>query len=233
MARILVACLVSGWAAPARAEHAPPPAIVLAPAPPPELPAPEAMRRAFEVAPELRLSLPSCSAGSATEERCDGMGVGPGFGATLLWRPTPYFAFGGAFDLEAFRFQSAAAPDERASGSFVGLVGRVYFFEQGRFEPSVELGLGEGSLGTRTNDAGLTSTERAAGLAMRVGGGLELYLGQRVRLGPALAWTHLLAPGLRRCAGSQCVAQNPSENGHGSGFSSVSLRLTLLLGPSS
>jgi len=68
---------------------------------------------------------------------------------------------------------------------------------------------------------------------MRVGGGLELYLGQRVRLGPALAWTHLVAPGLRRCAGSQCVAQNPSENRHGSGFSSVSLRLTLLLGPSS
>jgi hypothetical protein len=232
MARIAAACLASsGIAAPAWAGHAPPPPIVLRPAPPPDLSAPEPLRPPFELAPELRLGLPSCSTGSTTSQRCSGLGAGPGAGLTLLWRPTPYFAVGGTFDLEAF--QAPRARGENARGHFVGLLGRVYFFEQASLEPSLELGFGEGSFGTRESESGLESSEVATGVAVRVGGALEYYLGRRVRLGPALTWTRFAAEQLRRCAGSACSDLEPGAYGHGTGFLSVALRLSVLLGPSS
>jgi hypothetical protein len=218
----------------AAAEHAPPPPIVLGAPPAPELPAPEYSRRPFEITPELALGLPSCADGSTDNERCAGMAAGLGAGGTLLWRPTPYFGLGGTFSTLRFGFhpgQSSGLSESRASGHFVGVLGRLYFFERGVVEPYLELGLGSGSIETQASEAGQAYDERAAGIAFRTGGGLEFYLGRHVRLGPAFDWTTFNVGRVRRCGGGRCVDLDEGNYGHGTGFTSFALRLSILLGP--
>src|SRR6185369_6428489 len=105
MARIVARCLAQAPALAfalaccsvskiAQAEHAPPPPIVLEPPPAPELPAPEYARRPYELTAELLFGLPNCAIGSGYNQRCDSVAAGPGVGATALYRPSPYFAFG-------------------------------------------------------------------------------------------------------------------------------------------
>jgi len=235
MARIATLCLaVCSFAARASAEHAPPPPIVLGAAPAPELPPAEYARRPFELVPELLLGFPSCADGNASNQRCDGIAAGPGLGATLLWRPTPYFAFGGTFDAMGFAFhpaQSEGLSQSSAKGHFVGLLGRVYFFDHGLVEPYLELGLGSGGVDTSAREVNVEYDESSSGLAVRAGGAIEFYLGRHVRLGPAFDWTTLNVQHVRRCGGSRCVELDEAGYGHGTGFTSVSLRLSILLGP--
>jgi hypothetical protein len=253
MARITVLCLA--WCALARtasaqsaepstappyeawhsdAPHAPPPVIAQGAPPPPELPPAEYARRPFELTPELLLGLPSCADGSVDDSRCSGLSAGLGFGATLLWRVSPYFAFGGTLAELGFGFRPAASTGLRsasASGAFYGLLGRVYFMDHGLVEPYLELGLGGGSVRTHaTEDDAVSYDETAIGSALRVGGAVELYLSRHVRLGPAFDWSRLDVAHVRRCNGDQCAALDTASYGHGNGFSSVSLRLSVLLG---
>ncbi len=110
MARIVAGCLAlvcCSVSAIARGEHAPPPAIVLDAPPSAELPAPEYARRPFELTAELVLGLPSCAVGSSYNQRCEGTLAGPGFGATALYRPSPYFALGGTVSALSFGFRPA------------------------------------------------------------------------------------------------------------------------------
>ncbi|MET0790043.1 MAG: hypothetical protein ABW061_00855, partial [Polyangiaceae bacterium] len=107
MARIgagCLACSAFAFSGHAHAEHPPPPAIVLAAPPAPELPAAEYSRGPFELSAELLVGLPSCADGNTDNERCAGVSAGLGGGGTLLWRPTPYFAFGGTFNALRFGF---------------------------------------------------------------------------------------------------------------------------------
>ena len=235
MARIGASCLACCCVAPhAAAEYAPPPPIVLAPAPAPELPAQEYARRPFELSAAFLLGLPSCQNGQLDNRRCNGISAGPGFAGTALWRPSAYFAFGGTFNRLGFALHpapSSGLSQAEAGGYFYGLLGRVYFFEHGVFEPYLELGLGSGGLGSRARELEVAYDENAAGVALQVGGALELYLSRQVRLGPGLNWTRFSTRRVQRCAGSHCVDLDPSSYGHGSGFSSVSLRLSVLLGP--
>ncbi len=215
----------------AAAEHAPPPPIVLEPPPPPELPPAEYPRRAFELTPELAVGLPSCADGSVDNQVCGGISAGLAGGASLLWRPTPYFAFGGTFDLLRFGFhpgQSSELGDSgaRATGQFVGLLGRVYFFERGSFDPYLELGLGSASVTAHSREA----EESASGIALRSGGGLEFYLSPHVRLGPAFDWTTFNVKHVQRCASGTCADLDESSYGHGTGFSSFAVRLSIVLG---
>ena len=234
MARIATVCLACCLPRIARAEHAPPPRIVLRAAPAPELPAPEYARRPFEVAPELVLGFPSCADGSTYNQRCDGISAGPGLGLAALWRPSAYFAFGGAWAASGFTFHPATASglnDATASGHFYGVLGRVYFFERGWLEPYLELGLGTGGLSTRASEAGVRFEESSSGPAVRAGGAIELYLGRHVRVGPAFTFTRFNVTRVERCGGSRCVNLDESGYGHGTGFSSLSLRVSILLGP--
>jgi hypothetical protein len=237
MARIVAGCLAlasSGVCTGARAQHAPPPPIVLEAPPAPELPAPEFARRPFELSAELLLSLPSCALGSSYNQRCDGIVAGPGFAATALWRPSPYFALGGTLDARRFGFrptEGSGLAQASAEGYFWGLLGRVYFFDHGQLEPYLELGLGRGGVATRAQESAAEYQENSAGLAFRVGGALELLLSRHVRLGPAFAWTRFDVQHLRRCEQARCVELDRASYGHGTGFSSVSLRLSVLLGP--
>jgi hypothetical protein len=215
---------------------APPPAIVLGAPPPPELAPLEYARRPFEVTPELLLGFPNCSEGTVSNARCDGLGAGAGLGLTALWRASPYVAFGGTVNALGFEFHPPASSqlrDSSAGGLFYGLLGRVYFADHGAVEPYLELGIGGGADRTSaraTNDVKYADT--ASGGALRVGGGVEFYLGHHLRLGPALDWTRFRVRRLERCDTAQtCVDLDQSSFGHGVGFTTLSARITILVGP--
>jgi len=52
-----------------------------------------------------------------------------------------------------------------------------------------------------------------------------------VRLGPAFDWTRLDVRHVRRCGQGRCVDLDDSSYGHGTGFSNLSLRVSILIGP--
>jgi len=233
LALALACCSISKIA---RAEHAPPPPIVLERPPPPELPAPEYARRPYELTAELLLALPNCAIGSGYNQRCDSVAAGPGVGATALYRPSPYFAFGGTLNALSFGFrpaQGSGLAQGSANGYFWGLLARVYFFDHGLVEPYLELGMGSAGVTTSAQESDAQYQEQSAGLAFRVGGAIELYLGRHVRLGPAYTWTRFNVQHLRRCGQARCVELDDASYGHGTGFSSISLRLSVLIGPGS
>jgi opacity protein-like surface antigen len=216
-------------------EHAPPPPIPLDAAPAPELAPLEYARRPVELAPEFALGFPSCSDGTEDDSRCDGLGAGLGLGLTALWRAYPYFAFGGTVSGLDFGFHPSARTglrDTSASGLFYGLLGRVYFSDHGAFEPYLELGLGGGA--GRTNARELDDaryTDTSFGGAVRVGLGFEFFLSRHLRIGPAFTWTRFHVSQLSRCAPNEaCVALDQDANGHSVGFSTLSARLSILLG---
>lgn len=239
MARIVALCLaccgVSRFARAQSAapEHALPPPIVLEAPPPPELPPPEYPRRPFELAAELVIGLPNCAMGSMYNERCEGVKPGPGLGATALYRPSPYFAIGGTISALNLGFRPAADSQlsgGSADGYFWGLLTRLYCFDHGIFEPYLELGVGSAGLATSAREMGDEYSESSAGLAFRVGGAIEFYLSRHVSLGPAYDWTRFNAH-VRRCGQGRCVDLDDAYYGHGTGFSSVSLRVSVLIGP--
>ena len=237
MARIVALCLAlacGACAATAHADYAPPPPIMLDAPPPPELPAAEYARRPFELTAELLLGLPRCADGSVDNQRCDAIAAGPGFGATVLWRPSAFFGFGGALSASNFAFRPERASGlaaGSADGYFWGLLGRVYFFDHGLVEPYLELGLGGAGVATRAREPDAEYQESSAGLAIRTGGAIEFYLGRHVRLGPAFDWTRLDVRHVRRCGQGRCVDLDDSSYGHGTGFSNLSLRVSILIGP--
>ena len=241
VARCLALALALAWAGVSRiahAEHAPPPPIVLEAPPPPELPAPEYARRPFELTAELLVALPNCVLGNAYNQRCDSVVAGPGLGATALWRPSPYFAFGGTLSALSFGFRPAPGSDlshGSADGYFWGLLSRVYFLDHGLVEPYLELGMGSAGVATSAEEAAAAAQyrENSAGLAFRVGGAIEFYLSRHVRLGPAYDWTFFDVQHVRRCGQARCVDLDQASYGHSNGFSTVSLRLSVLLGPGS
>lgn len=246
---VVALCALSALCSPASAEApaayaawqgstpvAPPPAVVLRAPPPPELEPLEYARRPVELAAELLFGLPSCSAGSASDARCDGLGAGLGWGLGALWRVSPYFAFGGTFNALRFRFDppsSAGLQDTSAGGLFVGLLGRVYFLDHGPIEPYLELGLGGGEGRTRAREADARQyDETSTGGALRIGGAVELFLGRHLRLGPALDWTRFRVRHVERCdPADQCADLDQASEGHGIGFTTLSARLTILIGP--
>src|SRR5262249_52980001 len=120
-----------------------------------------------------------------------------------------------------------------AAGTFYGLLGRVYFSDHGSVEPYFELGLGGGENQSRAREADdVTYTETAAGYAARVGGGIEFYLSRHLRLGPAVAWTRFRVPHVERCdAARVCSDLSADGYGHDVGFTTLSVRLTLAIGP--
>lgn len=217
------------------APHAAPPPLPLGSAPAPELPAPELGRRPVELAPELLLGFASCADGNADDTRCNGLSAGLGGGGSVLWRASPYFAFGGTAAALSFGFHppvSSGLHHASAHGVFVAVLGRVYFLDHGPVEPYLELGLGGGSVTTSARESDQVQyDESAVGSALRVGFAIEFYLSGHVRLGPAFDWTRFDVAHVNRCAGPECVRLDEAGYAHGTGFSSLSARLSILLGP--
>lgn len=217
--------------------YRPPPGEVAPPAPAPVVGSPEYARRTVELIPALGFALPSCHAGTRSDDRCDGVKTGGVAGFTGLWRVTPYFAWGGGFEVAGFQYTPPPEVDLKDAGAgaiWLGLVGRVYFNDEGSLDPYVQLGVGVSALGTTgTDSTGTDWEETGAGPAVQLGGGLDFYLSRSLRLGPSLAYTRVFVDKIRRCrAGGDgdCVDVSKDEDGYLSSYFTLTARLTILLG---
>jgi hypothetical protein len=213
----------------------PPPGPALPPPPLPAPPPPEYARRPIELIPELGLSLPVCASGSVSDQNCDGVRTGGGVGIQVLWRFIPYFAWGGGFEIEGFRYQppsSLGLSGTSSAAVFLGLLGRAYFLDEGALDPYLQMGLGGGALGTSFKLDGASYQETGAGPAVQIGGGLDFFLSRRVKLGPSITWTRVFVDKLRRCGpnSSDCVDVQTDQQGELNSFVTLYARLTILLG---
>jgi hypothetical protein len=152
--------------------------------------------------------------------------------AALLYRVGPFFAAGAEGALSGFS-RSGRGPFSSAGGGggFVGVSGRVYFAESGRWDPHVALALGYGAL--HLAQSGVVASEAvrggASGFGARVSGGVDFLLGSHVRLGPALSFAHVIAWSEERCSGAICRDERLSY-GRLLGFATLGLRATVSLG---
>jgi len=194
------------------------------------------VRRAVELVPELGLAWANCAAGDVSSDRCAGVEGGAEFSFWALWRVSPYFAWGGGFELAGFRYdppQALGLRNASAAAVFLGFIGRAYFLDSGAFDPYVQLGLGGGALGTssRASDGNIYG-ETGAGPAVQIGGGLDFFVSSRLRLGPSVAYTQVFVDKIRRCpsGGSEDCVDIAKDQGHLNAFVGLGVRLSLLLG---
>lgn len=163
----------------------PPP--VLDEAPSPLEREPEWGRRSVELVPEVGFALPRCVAQRSRNSTCATFSGGRIFGFYALYRPTPYFAFGGGALLTEFEGDAGSTRTVE-----LGALARVYLLESGRVEPYLELWLGGGSQSSRVTAAPKLNHD-ASSAGLRVGGGVDFYLAEHVRLGPSLGAAQLFA----------------------------------------
>ncbi len=157
----------------------------------------------------------------------------PAFGAGLvgLYRPYPYFSFGAGFSYSRANetYDGGLLDGELFS---VGAFGRVYFYEEGVFDPYLELELGYGSLTTTfTSSDGGRSEDSAFGPLARVGGGLDFLVLPNLELGGSVGFTHLLLDRGEHCNIEVCE-QGSAPGGAMLGALTVGLRATVALGAS-
>ena len=209
--------------------HVPPPRPEVDDGPPPLARAPEHARRPIEVIPELSLSLPTCQSGAGAE-RCAALEPALGAGLAALYRPNPYFAFGGGFSYS--ESPSSAQAEGAVHGEMLGVAahGRVYLYEQGVFDPYLELELGYGSLrSTLVTVGGARYEDAAFGPLARVGGGLDFVVMPSLELGGAVGFTYVLLDRGERCSAGRCV-RGSAPSGAMLGALVFGLRATVLFG---
>jgi len=199
---------------------------------PRELPAPlarfrERPRRPMELSAALAIFLPNCGSGSIDDRDCLTVDAGSGVDGALLYRNSPFFAFGLEAALSGFGgtghgFTSGAGGAAR----FLGVAGRVYFADQGPWDPYVTMTLGAGTLNLKRAD-----TERVAttGFGARVGGGVDYLFDSHWRVGPSVSFSRWLAYGQERCEKNVCHDE-AAAYGHLLGFATLGLRLTASFG---
>jgi hypothetical protein len=202
--------------------------------PPVDAPAPLARprqlpRRPLELSAALSTFLPSCGSGSIDDRGCLTVSAGSGLELALLYRIGPFFALGGEAALSGFGGRGHGLLS-RASGDarFFGVLGRVYFADDGVWDPYLALTLGAGSLSLRGDPASVGG-ESTTGFGARVAGGLDYLLGSHVRLGPAASFAHWLVWSEARCAGEICRSE-PAAYGRLLGFATLGVRLTASFG---
>jgi hypothetical protein len=190
------------------------------------------------VTPEATVALLNC-VGGAGSERCRALGPAFGAGVFALYRPTPYFAFGGLFSyswstgtLPAAGAQ-ATGPAETAEVSTenwgLSLAGRVYLLEAGYLDPYLELCFGYASFRTTFSAAGSRSEDAAFGPSARAGGGVDAVLAEGLRLGVAGGYSELVFGRGERCRAGGCSVTSPAGGAVRGGWLG-SVRVTLLFG---
>lgn len=152
------------------------------------------------------------------------MSPGSGVDMALLYRVGPFFAVGAEGAVSGF----AARGDGGLSGAggsarFLGVVGRVYFADEGAWDPYLALTLGAGALqlGASADDARVSTS----GLGGRVAGGVDYVLGTHFRLGPTASFAHWVAWSEQSCNGNVCRDQRAAY-GRLLGFATLGFRLT-------
>lgn len=184
-------------------------------------------RRKFEVAAALALFLPNCGSGSIDDRGCLTVGAGAGADLTLLYRVSPFFAVGAQGVLSGFGAAAEASISSSTSGGgsrFLGVVGRVYFADDGAWDPYVALTLGAGTLDLRGQEPGATRRS-TTGFGGRVEAGIDYAFGSHFRLGPTASFAHWVAWSERSCKDNIC-REAPALFGKLVGFASFGLRVT-------
>jgi len=206
----------------------PPPADPIAGRPPPLARPRQLPRRPFELSAALSTFLPSCGSGSIDDRGCLTVSAGSGAELALLYRVSPFFAVGGEAALSGFGGRGHGLVST-ASGAarFFGVIGRVYFADDGAWDPYLALTLGAGALSLR--EAGLSAGESTTGFGGRVAGGLDYRLGSHVRVGAAASFAHWLAWSESRCLDEVC-RREPAVYGRLLGFATLGLRVTASFG---
>lgn len=192
---------------------------------PPPLARPrEHPRRPLELSAALATFLPNCGSGSLDDRGCLTVGPGAGVDVALLYRVGPFFAFGAEGVVSGFG-DGAHGVLSKAGGAarFFGVVGRVYFADDGIWDPYVALTLGAGMLDLRSTAA--QARETTSGFGGRVAGGIDYVLGSHWRVGPAASFAHWIAWSEASCTSDIC-ADAPAVYGRLLGFATLGVRVT-------
>jgi hypothetical protein len=183
----------------------------LPPEPRTQAPAParqedEMARRPIEIAPEVGWASPICRGDPYGVARCADAASGPGFGGSILYRPTPFVALGGSYHRAAFRFSPGFAQGGASSArlDWGGLLARGYFADRGRIDAWVEAGLGIGRYATEYPLAAGPVSVAATGMATMVGAGVDVWITPDLKIGTALAYRFTFYGDLRVCAAGAC-----------------------------
>lgn len=195
---------------------------------PPPLPRAHALpRRPFELTASLAAFLPSCGSGAIDDRGCLSVSPGSGVDFALLYRVGPFFAVGGEGAVSGFSGRGSGALSAAGGAArFFGVAGRLYFADDGPWDPYVALTLGAGTLELRgRDDAQVTTT----GLGGRVAGGVDYAVGSHLRLGPTASFAHWVAWTEQQCRANVCRDQ-PAAYGRLLGFATLGFRVTGSLG---
>ena len=147
----------------------------------------ELSRKPVELASEGGISLPLCAAGARVE--CAALGAA--FGGALLasYRPSPYFAAGGALSFRTATGRERGTLEERVLA--LGARLRVYLVEQGELDPYLELGFGFAEVQSGRGSV----VESRLGPFAEVGGGTDVLMGQSWRIGAGVTLSEVFVAG--------------------------------------
>ncbi len=192
---------------------------------PPPLARPrEHARRPFEVSAALATFLPSCGSGSLDDRACLTVGAGLGVDVALMYRVSPFFAFGAEGVVSGFGDGAHGVLSKAGGGGrFFGVVGRVYFADEGAWDPYVALTLGAGRLDLRGVAA--DARESTSGFGARAAGGVDYVFGSHLRVGPTASFAHWIAWGEAGCTDDICSSE-PAIYGRLLGFATLGVRVT-------
>ena len=197
---------------------------------PPPLARPRQLpRRPFELSAALSTFLPSCGSGSIDDRNCLTVSAGSGIDASVLYRVVPFFAVGGEAALSGFGGRGRGLLS-RASGDarFFGVAGRVYFADDGAWDPYLALTLGAGTL--RLRDVGANEAfESNTGFGARIAGGLDYVVDSHFRVGAAASLSRWVAWSESRCVARICQDE-AAAYGQILGFATLGFRVTASFG---
>jgi hypothetical protein len=148
------------------------------------------LRRPVELVSKLGVTQPLC-ASQATSAPCT-VGAIAGGELAALYRPTTYFAFGGA----AFYGRSVGiARGQSGEALGLALAGRVYLLEAGSLDPYLEALAGVSSERIDRERGGLREVTTSTGSYGRAGGGLDWFVTPALELGVFAGYSELLPAG--------------------------------------
>lgn len=203
------------------------------PLPPADRPLPLARprqlpRRPLELSASLATFLPNCGSGSIDDRACLTVGPGAGLEGALLYRAVPFFAFGLEGAWSGFGGGGRGALSGAGGGArFLGAAGRVYFADEGRWDPYVALTLGFGALELAGTDQ--RARVSTSGFGGRVAGGVDVVLGSHLRIGPSVSFTRFIAWSEQQCQADVC-GHGPALYGRVIGFATLGLHATASFG---
>lgn len=163
-------------------------------------------RRRFELISRTGFSYANCTEEAQANQHCAGAAKEPSLGGAVLWRITPYFALGGVADLRKFTIEpnNQELEELTVSAHFIGLVGRVYFLDEGSWDPYAELAWGHSIVSAeyakKEPDEDTPSyKEISSGNGVKATFGVDFYISENIRIGPSLSYTQLLEADGGRC----------------------------------